>query len=218
VKQKYIDMYYAEHRKRRLGVQEGKRKGELVSSVSLADMKRLRSLEILSGSKLTALANELAALKVCFELTPEMLKTSTFCPKCGFQLNESGLPVKGVLESIEDRIDALVEEWTKTLYNTISDPLLAEQKGYLKPGQQEMIDGFLRTKKLPEAVDLNFVNAITELLRGFEPVTVSAEDLTDKLSSLGPLEVDTFKARIGDLVDRLAKGKDKSKLRIIVKK
>ncbi len=218
VKQKYIDMYYAEHQKRRLGVQEGKRKGELVSSVRLANLKRLRSLDILSGSKLTAIENELAALKVCFELTPEMLKTSTFCPKCGFQLNESIPPVKGVLESIEDRIDALAEEWTKTLYNTISDPLLAEQKGYLKPGQQETIDEFLRTKKLPEAVDLNFVNAITELLRGFDPVTVSAEDLTDKLGAFGPLDVDTFKAKISEVVDALSKGKDKNKLRIVVKK
>lgn len=218
VKQKYIDMYYAEHQKRRLGVQDGKHKGELVSSVRLANLKRLRSLEILSGSKLTAIENDLAALKVCYELTPGMLKNSTFCPKCGFQLNESSLPVKGVLESIEDRIDALAEEWTKTLYNTISDPLLAEQKGYLKPGQQEMIEEFLRTKKLPEPVDLNFVNAVTELLRGFEPVTLSAEDLTDKLGAFGPLDVDMFKAKISEMVDALSKGKDKNKLRIVVKK
>jgi hypothetical protein len=126
--------------------------------------------------------------------------------------------VKGALESIEDRIDSLIEEWTKTLYNTISDPLLTEQKSYLKSAQQDVIDGFLKTRTLPETVDLNFVGAITELLHGFEPVTVSTDDLTDKLGALGPLDVDTFKMKVSEIVDTLAKGKDKNKLRIVVKK
>lgn len=218
VKLKYIDMYYAEHQKRRLGVQDGKRKGELVSGIKLANLKRLKNLDILSGSKLTAIENDLAVLKVCYELIPDMLKTSTFCPKCGYQPNESSAPVKGALDAIEDRIDALVEEWTKMLYNTVTDPALEEHKKYLKSAQREVIDEFVLSKRLPETVDLSFVNAIVELLQGFEPVTVSAEALTDQLGALGPLDIDTFKTKINEVVDTLSKGKDKSKLRIVVKK
>lgn len=67
---------------------------------------------------------DLAGLKVCIELTPEMLKNSYFCPKCGFQLGNTDPLVKGAVEKIEDRLDALMEEWTKTLLNTISDSLV----------------------------------------------------------------------------------------------
>jgi hypothetical protein len=190
----------------------------MVSSAVMANLKRLKNIEILSGSKLTEIENDLAALKVCYDLTPEMLKTNAFCPKCAFLLNENSKTVKGVLDTIEDRIDKLAEEWTISLINTLSDPLLDEQKGYLKPAQQSLIDDFLRMKKLPDTVDTAFVNAVAELLRGFEPVTLSAEDLTNKLGALGPLDIDMFKAKLIETADALAEGRDKSRLRIVVKK
>jgi len=218
VKRKYIDMYYSEHQKRRLGVNDGKRKGDLVSSMKLANLKRLKAISILSGSKLSAIENDLAAMKVCYELTPEMLKTSSFCPKCGFHVGENSPAVKGALDAVEEKIDVLWDEWTSSLYYTVSDPQLTEQKGFLKHNQLEAIDDFVKAKSLPEVVDLNFINAITELLRGFEPLAVSIEEMADKLGVLGPLDVDTFKAKVCDFADTLAKGKDKNKLRIILKK
>ena len=217
VKAKYINLYYAEHQKRRLGVNEGKRKTELLSSLKLANLKRLRTIEILSGSKLAAIQNELEALEVCYELTPEMLKTSDFCPKCRFRLSESGPPVKGILNAIEDKIDALWEEWTKMLYNTVSDPHLAEQKTFLSKEQQDTIDEFIAAKKLPETIDKNFVSTLAELLRGFEPVNISVGELTDALSVFGPLDVDAFKLKLSEFIDAKAKNGDKSKLRILIR-
>jgi len=218
VKVKYIDLYFAEHQKRRLGVKEGARKGELVSSLKLANLKRLKSIGILSASKLDGIEKDLASLKVCFELTPEMLKTTHFCTKCHFLMGEGALPVKGKLDEIEERMDNLLAEWTKTLLNTVSDPLVLAQKQYLAPEQQSALDEFLKTGTLPEKVDAFFVGAVEALLKGFEPVAISANELIDKLDAIGPCDVDTFKARVAAMIDDYTKGKDKGKLRIVVKR
>lgn len=218
VKAQYIDLYFAEHQKKRLGVNDGKRKGELVSSVKLANLRRLKSIGILSASKVEVIEKDLASLKVCFELTPEMLKTTHFCTKCNFIIGGNDLPVKGKLDELEERMDGVLAEWTKTLLNTLSDPLVLGQKKYLTSGQQSALDAFLTAKALPEKIDAFFIGAIEALLQGFEPVTVSANDLIDKLDSIGPSDVNTFKTRIAALVDDYTKGKDKEKLRIVVKR
>jgi hypothetical protein len=217
VKGAYIDVYFEEHKKRRLDVKSGKHKSDLISSAKYANLKRLAEIEILSATKFNAIGADLAALKICIELTPEMLKTSHFCPKCGFQLGGADPLVKGAVEKIEDRLDALSGEWTKTLLNTLSDPLVLTQKGFLASDKQKAIDDFLAAKALPEKVDSFFVNAVKELLTGFDAVTVSGTELIDKLSALGPCDTDTFKAKIDEVVTALSKGKDKAKLRIIIR-
>jgi len=219
VKNKYIDVYYEEHQKRRLGVSDGQRKGELVSSAKLVNLKCLKAISnIFSVSKLDNIEKDLSRLKVCFELTPDMLRINHFCPKCHFLMGEDGIPVKGKLDEIEDRIDNLLVEWTNTLFNTVTDPTLEEQKQYLSPEQRKVIDEFIKTRTLPEKIDHFFVNAIEDLLKGFEPVAIAADELVDRLGALGPCDIETFQSKLKELLDGYTRGKDKNKLRIIVKR
>lgn len=218
VKAHYIDIYFEEHSKKRLGVADGKRKGEIISSAKLANLKRLKTLSIFSAAKIDMLEKDLAGLKICYELTPDMLKTTHFCTKCNFLMGENEVPVKGKLDAIEDRIDALTDEWTTTLYNTLSDPILEAQMKYLSSQQRTVIDTFIKTKALPEKVDTFFVEAVNTLLEGFEPVSIPADELIDKLDALGPCDVATFKSRMNDVLSAYTKGKDAEKLRIVVKR
>ena len=218
VKAHYIDIYFEEHSKKRLGVADGKRKGEIISSAKLANLKRLKTLSIFSAAKIDVLEKDLAGLKICYELTPDMLKTTHFCTKCNFLMGESEVPVKGKLDTIEDRIDALTDEWTTTLYNTLSDPILEAQMKYLSSQQRTVIDTFIKTKVLPEKVDTFFVEAVNTLLEGFEPVSIPADELIDKLDALGPCDIATFKNRMNDVLSAYTKGKDAEKLRIVVKR
>ena len=62
------------------------------------------------------------------------------------------------------------------------------------------------------------MKAITALLQGFEPVVIDTEDLLQKLEELPPLDETTFAAKIKDILGAYTKGKDTSKLRIVVKR
>ena len=217
VKEEYIDVYYEEHKKKRLDITDAKRRGKLQESLALANLRKLRSIEILSAAKLAAIEQDMANLKVCYELTPTELRTSHICPHCHYSLGDKAANVAGQLDNIEIRIDELVEEWQKTLLDTISDPIVASQKEYLNAEQQKVIDEFITTASLPKRVDDFFIKAIKALLKGFEPVVIDAEDLMDKLMKLPPMDETAFKQKLNELVAEYTKGKDEGKLRIIVK-
>ena len=218
IKNEYISIYFEEHNKRRLGISDGKRKGEIMSSRALANLDRLSALSIFSGAKVKSIKDDLSALKICYDLTPVMLKKTHFCTKCNYLLGSNEPPVKGRLDDIETRIENLLFDWTNTLLNTITDPFAQEQMQFLSAEQRRVIEDFIKTKELPEKVDAFFVDAIIALLNGFEAVEISAIELIDQLENLGPCDVETFRGKIESFINGYIKGKDQDKLRIVLKR
>ena len=218
VKDEYIGIYFEEHKKKRLDIDDAKRRGKLQESLVLANLRKLRNIEILSGAKLTAIEQDMADLKVCYELTPTELKVSHICPHCHYNIGDRVPNVVGRLDNLENRIDDLLTEWTQTLLNTISDPIVSSQKGYLSAEQQKAVNDFESSGTLPKRVDDFFVNAIKALLQGFEPVVINTADLTEKLEQLPPMDEASFKQKLNEIVAAYTQGKDTSKIRIVVKR
>lgn len=218
VKAMYSGIYFDTHKKKRLGIKDAKRRGEIQEDQTLSKLRKLRDIDILSGAKLTEIEQGLASLKVCYELTPEELKTSPFCPHCHFSLADNDKNVYGQLDHLEDRIDALKDEWTRLLLDTIRDPLVLCQKEYLSAEQAKVIDDFIATGSLPDRVDDFFVSSIQALLKNYEPVIITVEDLMQKLEQLPPMDEDAFKAEIGKIISGYTKDKDAATLRIVVKR
>lgn len=214
----YIDIYFENHKKKRLNIDDAKRRGKLQEGLTLSNLRKLRSIEILSGAKLTAIEQDMVDLKVCYELTPTELKSTPVCPHCGYRLDDKAKFIHGQLDSLENRIDELLAEWTSTLLNTVSDPIVSSQKEYLNDSQRKAIDSFLKTGALPKRVDDFFVKAINALLKGFEPVVIDTDDLVYKLEQLPPLDEAAFKAKVNEMIAAYTKGKDAGKLRIVVKR
>lgn len=124
----------------------------------------------------------------------------------------------GQLDNIEIRIDDMVAEWTKMLLDTISDPIVLDQKKFLKTQEAQAIDDFVASGSLPNKVDDFFVKSINALLKGFEPVVIDTDDFIKKLEEMPPMDEASFKAKINDIIAEYTKGKDTSKLRIVVKR
>ena len=218
IKDKYIEIYFEEHKKKRLGIEDAKRRGKVQESLALSNLRKLRTIEILSSAKLGEIENDLASLKVCYDLTPNEMKTNPICPHCRYSLEDKAKNVYGQLDNLEDRIDALVAEWTKQLMDTITDPIVLSQKEYLSAQQAKVIDEFIASGSLPQRVDDFFVKSIQALLKNYEPVVIEIEDLVQKLDELPPLDEATFKAKLNDIISAYTKGKDATTLRIVVKR
>ncbi len=218
IKEKYISIYYEEHKKKRLDVTDAKRRGKIQESLQMANLKKLRSIEIVSSAKLTQIEQDISELRICYDLTPEELRHSHICPHCHFNLSDKAKNVYGQMDHIEIRIDDLVEEWSKTLLDTISDPIVASQKEYLSGEQKKVIEDFIASGILPKRVDEFFVKAINALLKGFEPVVIDSDELVQKLEAFPPMDEITFKAKFNEIIAMYTKGKDVNKLRIVVKR
>lgn len=169
-------------------------KTKVQECLALSNLRKLRTIEILSSAKLSEIESDLASLKVCYDLTPTEMKTNHICPHCHFSLADKSRNVYGQLDNLEDRIDALLAEWTKQLMDTITDPLVQDQKKYLNAQQVKAIDDFVSSGTLPQRVDDFFVKSIQALLKNYEPIVIEVEDLVQKLDELPPLDETTFKA------------------------
>ena len=62
------------------------------------------------------------------------------------------------------------------------------------------------------------MQSITALLKGFEPVVIDAHALVEKLEQLQPLSEGDFRKKLNEIIAGYIKGKDESKLRIVVKR
>lgn len=203
VKSDYIDHYLAAHKKKRLGVNEAKRRQALQESGEVANLRKLAKLSILSKAKFDAIDTALAGLTVCYDLTPTELKTTSTCPHCHYRLDDVAQNVDGLLDDIEEQIEALVNEWTTTLLNTIDDPIVLGEKRFLDEAQQRKIDAFVESGKLPVRVDDKFIEAIEALLKGFEPVYIEGGELVQELAKLGPSTAADFKKKLDGIIGQL---------------
>ncbi|MDA8227472.1 MAG: DUF6079 family protein [Desulfitobacterium hafniense] len=219
LKSEYISFYMEQHARCRLSFSDGNRKGEIQQGATMANARKLTGIkEILPPGKLSEIEKNLSALKICFELTPQELSVSHICPHCHFKLSDNEKNVKGRLDTVEESLENLCDDWTKILLSAISDPFVLNDLRLLKPAQKELVDKLIATKRLPENVDAHFVETINLLLSGLEKVVVDADYLVDEISKLGPCTVDDFKQKIDSIISGLTSGKDKNKLRVILNK
>jgi len=99
LKKTYMQTYLALHAKARLGVNEDKRKTELMGDERLKVLQKLSTIELMPRQHLTDFQNRLAGLKSCFALTEQELDATPVCPHCGFRPAAEAVPGSGSLVS-----------------------------------------------------------------------------------------------------------------------
>ena len=175
--------------------------------------------------QLTDYQNRLAGLKSCFALTEQNLDASPICPHCQFRpaaeigVLGSGFGVSGSqqLDQMDEQLDKIIEQWTKTLLNNLDDPMTqANVKELLHEDDKQVIQSFMNSKELPDPVDGNFVQTLKTILAGLQKVSVKKADLLKIVTDLGPSTPNEIKQAVSDYVDSLTKGKDQNKVRIVL--
>jgi len=217
VKDEYIKYYFDAHQKKRLGISDAKRRGEIQESSRFANLRKLKGLDFISASKYTGLISEMADLKICYELTADELRASPVCPHCKYSLNDKDANTYGKLDHIEDGLETVEAEWTQTIMDTVTDPTLADQKKYLTAAQKKVIDDIISTGKLPAKIDDFFLASVNALMQSIEPVIIDTKELMQKLEQLAPLDAASFMSKLTSIINSYTAGKDASTLRIIVK-
>ena len=218
IKKQYIEYYFDKHTKARLGASESRRKGEIMNSNTLSNLKKLIEIQgIFPKNKLEHIEGELAKLQTCFELSTKDLQKNHICNKCRFTLLENNITVAGKLDLIEENLEKLTEDWTNSLLSALEDPLIMENKSLLNKEQQQLIDKFLEKQELPDIVDTFFVNTFNTLFEDLDKVDIDAWEMMEIVQNLGPSTVEDLKAKLNNFIDKQVEGKDLDKVRIIIK-
>jgi hypothetical protein len=120
------------------------------------------------------------------------------------------------VEQLKTELNNLVQQWTSALKDTLDDPMVKKKVDLLDQNLQILLTKFKGDKiKLSKDNALNIRNAIMDLHKGLEKVEVSIEGMkTTFYKPLTPDEaIDAFRLYI----DQVAKGKERDKVRIILK-
>lgn len=219
MKKAFVQAYLAMHTKARLGVNEDKRKAQLMTDERLKVLQKLSTIDLMPRQQLTEFQNRLAGLKSCFALTERDIEASPVCPHCGFKpsVESAGVAASAVLSQMDDGLDKLVEDWNRTLLANLEDPTTKGNLALLKAGPRKLVDGFIKKKSLPGDLTADFIQALKEALSGLTKVAVKMEDLRSAILAGGsPATPAEMKKRFEEYLDQLTKGKEPGKVRIVL--
>jgi len=219
LRKSYRQEYLSMHARARLGVNEDKRKAQLMGDERLRALQKLSTIDLMPRQQLTDFQNRLAALKSCFALTEQELDVSPVCPHCSFkpgaELQEPSAAKK--LDHLDGMLEKLVENWTQTLLTNLEDPTTKGNLSLLKPGPRKLVDGFIKTRTLPDDLTHEFIEALKEALSGLTRVSVTIEDLRDALLAAGsPATPEEMRKRFEEYLGGLIKGREPGKVRIVI--
>ena len=129
----------------------------------------------------------------------------------------SAWPVGSVLGQVDERLDQMVEEWTKTLLNNLEDPITQANLELLGQAQRQPVSEFLAKRALPELLSQGFIQSLQDVLSGLDKVVLSIEAVKGALLEGGmPATQEEIKRRFEAYLKEQTKGRDLSKVRIVV--
>jgi hypothetical protein len=219
LKKEYIELYIAAHGRSRLNAKDDKLKSNLLKDPRLGQLQRLSTIELMPRQQLTDFQNRLGGLRTCFALTDKDLDASPVCPHCNFRMvtESDQASAAQAVRSLENELDRLHESWTRTLLSNLEDPTTQQNLGLLKPAPRKIVDAFLSSRALPEDASHDFVAALQEALSGLSKVVITTENLRAALLAGGsPATVPELKKRFEDYLVEISKGKDPTKIRIVL--
>jgi hypothetical protein len=216
----FLQVYLELHKKCRLGVNDDKKKANLLKDVRLGKLQKLATIDLMPATRVTDFQNRLAtSLRSCFELTKDDLRAVPVCPHCGFRpINEDLSQAVGKkLADMDGELSDLLDNWTKILLTNLSDPVIRQSLDLLSSKSRKLVTDFVAAKELPDELTQALIQALKEVLSGLVKVVVKLTDLQAALTGGGsPATPDELKKRFEEFLATLSKGKDASKMRIVL--
>ncbi|MCZ2153094.1 MAG: DUF6079 family protein [Bryobacterales bacterium] len=220
-KDDYRTAYFNLHKKARLGVNEDTKKKELMKDARLDRLNKLVGISLLPHTSLSELQMRLSKIQPCFTLVKDELNASPICTHCNFRPQEENVSVSGTvaLQQIDTQLDELLENWTKSLLDNLDDPTAKKSIDLLPTEQKRAVNAFLKAKALPEKISNDLVQGIQTSLAGLIPIIVRPGELLSALSdSDAPSTAEQLEARLKDFLDKVTRGKEQMRVRLIVKR
>ena len=214
LKERYADWYLNMYLKYRISERDNTQKHALLDSEekSIADI--LKVADFLPTGQYAELERQLASLKPADSAVNKNLILTA--PYQDFNPLEFEGKESLSIKQLKDSLSALLEEWIHTLKETLEDPVVKKNMGLLNDKQQKLLLGF-KANNIALSKDNAVVirNAIMDLHQGLEKVELSLEGMKSTFNK--PLTTDEAIDAFREYIDNVSKGKEREKIRIILK-
>lgn len=219
LKKRYIEEYIHLHGKRRLNRREEERRARYLQDRRFKVLKCLSEIKYLPVNQYQGLLNKVRSLISCPDLTKAELEVQAICPHCHFRpAEEWEFPaVALVLSQLDLELDNMLGNWCRIMLDFLADPGVISSFELLETEQKRVVKEFQARKKLPGEISEDFIQGMQLLFQGLDRVTFSVNELKGVLSGDGgPCTVEEIKRRFANYLDKVLRGHDREKVRIII--
>ena len=214
LKRRYADWYLNLYLKYRISESDHTQKMALLDSDTKAICDILKEVDFLSSGQYSQWLQTIQKLQPAeSHVNRDLILTAPYQDFNPADYEES--EVKSIRQLKVDLEDLLMQ-WVDTLKETLDDPVVKKNMNLVDEATQKLLADFKSgVVDLDKDNALLIRNAIMDLHRGLEKVELNAESMKTTFSKpLTPDEaIEAFKSHI----DQLTKGKERDKIRIILK-
>ena len=214
LKNRYADWYLKLYLKYRISEADNTQKQALLDSEEKAICDILKEADFLSSGQYHQWLSKLAKLQPAdSNVNKELILTAPYQDFNPIDFEDESIVSVQVCKK---ELAELLGNWQQTLKDTLEDPMVKKNMSLLDPTQAKLLKDFESdTVKLQKDNALGIRNAIMSLHKGLEKIELSLDGMKATFNKpLTPDEaVDAFKA----YVDNISKGKERDKIRIILK-
>ena len=219
LKKEYIQIYTEQHDKSRLNATENNLKKKLLSSNELNILKQLANhISILPTEQIRNWEKVLQSLRECYSVTADSLQHTPLCNNCKYRMTEVSTNDKLMLRNLEEQLPVIYERWMETILTSLNDPAVKENIELLQPHQKELVKQYMQTGELPLPLDIRLIEAINDLLKGFNKVEITINDLEKMMANGSPLTVEELRKRFDELISHVVGSNATNQVRITLKK
>ena len=202
LKHDYVTAYAELHRRLVLGPQADQRRARLYDDARLQALKQLARIDLLPRAELDGWEQAITGLPTCLQFHEGAIDDSPTCPYCHLRPAQrgDGQRAEGVLDTLDLRLDDLLESWRQALRSALESETAEESRAAMAPGERAPIEAFLQQPDEAPEIPVGFVDAATQALRGITALALEEDALLAALREGGmPCTVEELERRLRDV-------------------
>nr|WP_314545276.1 DUF6079 family protein [uncultured Empedobacter sp.] len=214
LKEKYANWYLEQYLKCRISQREHTDKMAILDSDEHAIVQILKEADYISSSPYFKWMEQINKLQVADSKVNKEAVLNV--PFHDFNPHEYINVKETSVKRLKQELSNILEQWNQSLLEILEDPMVKKKISLLDETEQNILNQFKSgAVQLSKSNALSIRNAITNLHKGLEKVEIGYDEL--KSSFTKPLTPDEAIEKFKAYVDGLAKGKERDKIRIIMK-
>ncbi len=214
LKERYADWYLEQYLRHRISQKDHTQKIALLDSDAKAICDVLKDADFLSSGEYIQWLIQINKLQPADSRVNKNLILTA--PYQDFNPHDFEGDKILSLKQLKNDLEELLAQWTDSLKESLEDPMVKKKMNLLDDGTQKLLADF-KTGVIELAKDnaLRIRNAIMDLHKGLEKVELSLDGM--KVAFNKPLTPDEAIEAFKAYINQIAKGKDRDKIRIILK-
>lgn len=213
LKDSYADYYLSQYLKCRLSHSDSLKKEQILSSNKKKICDVIKDVDILNKAEYENWINLIMSLKPAkHDISKPLIKEN---PYHDFNPREFYNKPSYSIRDLENQLDEILDKWTKAMRSIFRDPSIQANIEMLDDESKVLATSFKDGSEILTNLNAPKIrNLIAELSKGFERIELDPKDFLTVFTK--PMTVNEAHEAFNTYLDSLCKGKERSKIRIIL--